>query len=303
MTWGDLARVSASSARWLLGHTLGRRTGPLIGGIALGDSCNLHCLQCSVSNRGIADLTYAEVRAGLESLRKMGARLLYVEGGEPYVWRDGSFELEDVVRLARTLGFPGVVVYTNGTFPIRTSADAVFVSLDGMRETNDRLRGRSFDRVMRTLESAAHPNVVLNFTINRLNAGEITRISELARDLPTVRGVSFYCYTPGGSHPELLLARDEKRRAMTRLLALKRAGLPIMNSFAALRRVRDDTWRRPTDSCYLYAERAMYRCCRLIGNPDACRECGYLGYAELDCIARLQPGAIYEAARAMAGRR
>lgn len=217
------------------------------------------------------------------------------------MWRDGSHELEDVVRLARALGFLAVVVYTNGTFPIRTSADAVFVSLDGTRETNDYLRGRSFDRVMESLRTTSHPNVGLNATINRVNAGEIDRICELARRLPAVRGIYFYCYTPGGSHPELRLDRGAKHRAMVRLLALKRAGLPIMNSRASLRRVRDDSWRRPTGACYLYADRRLYRCCRLIGSPEACRECGYLGYAELDCVARLQPDAIYEAARALAG--
>ena len=311
MTWSELARLGASSAWWLvgravgraIGRAIGRRSRPLVGGIALGDSCNLSCLQCSVSNRGIADLTYAEIRTGLGSLRRLGARLLYVEGGEPYLWRDGRYELDDVVRLARELGFLAVVVYTNGTFPLHTSADAVFVSVDGTRETNDSLRGKSFDRVMETLRTTRHPNVMINCTINRVNIGEIGPISELARDLPTVRGVAFYCYTPGGSHPELMLRPREKRLAMTRLLELKRAGLPVLNSRASLRRVRDDTWRRPTDSCYLYADRAMYRCCRLIDSPEACRECGYLGYAELDCIARLQPDAIYEAFHAMAGHR
>jgi phosphosulfolactate synthase (CoM biosynthesis protein A) len=46
-------------------------------------------------------------------------------------------KLEDLIKLARNMGFIAVSIYTNGTFKINTSADTLFVSIDGLKKTND----------------------------------------------------------------------------------------------------------------------------------------------------------------------
>ena len=91
---------------------------PFIGGIVINDRCNLNCIHCSVANRDIPDLTFEEVEIGLRKLYAMGMRYLYIEGGEPFLWRDNSKSLKDVIRLAREIGFRFIVVYTNRTFPL-----------------------------------------------------------------------------------------------------------------------------------------------------------------------------------------
>jgi len=70
---------------------------------------------------------------------KKGIRSVFIEGGEPFLWKEDNRNLDDVIKLAKDIGFKVVSIYTNGTFPIRTSVDTVFVSLDGLKETKDKL--------------------------------------------------------------------------------------------------------------------------------------------------------------------
>lgn len=281
------------------GNALFGKCRPLVGGIAITDRCNLHCLQCAVSNRGMPDMGLDEILTGLKRLREMGIRALFVEGGEPFLWQDGENELEDVVANARIMGFRSIVVYTNGTFPIETSADAVFVSLDGLKHTNDRLRGKSYDAVVSNIKDSPHPKLLINFTINRTNEPEIEPFCDEVSRIDHIRGVFFYFYTPYRGADDFFLDREERAGVIERILRLKSTGCRILNSAAALRGVRDDTWDRPTSLCYLYADNRLYRCCRHIGNEDTCRNCGYLGYAELHFMARLRPSAILSAARCL----
>ena len=86
-----------------------------------------------------------------------------------------GYDLDDVIKLAREIGFRVISIYTNGTLPIETLADTVFVSLDGLRETNNRLRGDTYDMVMQNIKDSTHPSIIINFTINKRNYTEIER--------------------------------------------------------------------------------------------------------------------------------
>ena len=149
---------------YLVGHHVLRKDMPLIRGLVLTNRCNLHCLHCRVSERDPMDLSFAEVTAAVDAFYREGGRCLYLEGGEPFLWRDGSHRLDDIVDYAHGLGYLTVVVYTNGTLPLRTSADTVFVSVDGLQATHDALRGTSFERIM-----AQHPGVAAPVDLHQLH--------------------------------------------------------------------------------------------------------------------------------------
>ena len=93
---------------------------------------------------------------------------------------------------------------------------------------------------------------------------------------------------------ELFLNLAEKQPIIDRILALKRR-YPICNSAAALRDVQRDSWKRPTDICVVYARNQEFRCCRSIGNREACDNCGYMGYPEILSLLKLRPSSIKEA--------
>jgi hypothetical protein len=45
----------------------------------------------------------------------------------------------------------------------------------------------------------------------------------------------------------------------------------------------------------VYEAGVIYPCCRHSGDPELCRQCGYLSYAEIDQTLRLKPTAILNA--------
>lgn len=233
------------AANYLVKTKIFRREIPFIGGLVINEKCNLSCKQCDVSNRNLPDLTYEDIKRGLQVLYDRGIRSVFIEGGEPFLWRDVGYRLEDVVKLARKIGFQLVSVYTNGTFPINVSTNSIFVSLDGLKETNNKLRGNVFDKVIQNIKESKHPNIIINFTINSVNQSEIERFCEEMGKIKQVRGIFFYFHTPYYGFDELFVNLYEKRNIIKRIIALKRKGYKIFNSLACLKGVYNDNWPRP----------------------------------------------------------
>jgi MoaA/NifB/PqqE/SkfB family radical SAM enzyme len=148
-----------------------------------------------VLDRGEKDMDFREAMTAIDTFYREGGRCLYLEGGEPFLWHDGQHHLEAVVDYAHHVGFLTVVVYTNGTLPICTSAETVFVSVDGLRVTHDTLRGVSFDRIMGNIQNSPHRSLYLNYTINSRNQGEIRAFCEYAHGRERIRGIFFYFHT------------------------------------------------------------------------------------------------------------
>ena len=93
---------------------IGGRPIPVIGGLAVTDECNLDCAHCWDKSRKKTHAPFDKVLSGLRELYSLGARYLYIQGGEPFTWRDGSRNLPDVVNAARETGFFHVKRYING---------------------------------------------------------------------------------------------------------------------------------------------------------------------------------------------
>jgi len=206
-----------------------------------------------------------------------------------------GYDLDDVIKLAREIGFRVISIYTNGTLPIETLADTVFVSLDGLRETNNRLRGDTYDMVMQNIKDSTHPSIIINFTINKRNYTEIERFCNEIKEIKQIKGIFFYFHTPYYGIDKLFLNLEERRAIIKRILLLKKEGYKILNSTACLKSVYKDNWKRPSKICYVYANNRLYQCCRAFGNDEVCKNCGYLGYTEIIYILKLKPSAIISA--------
>lgn len=293
---GAPLRASWFGLRYLAAHHLAGRDGPLIRGLVLTNRCNLRCRHCDVAARGPLELGFEEATAAAAAFYREGGRCLYLEGGEPFLWRDGSRRLDDVVAFAHGLGYFTVVVYTNGTLPLCTTADTVFVSVDGLQATHDALRGPSFARIMENVRESLHPSLFVNFTVNALNRGELRAFCEYADAVANLRGVFFYLHTPYYGRDELELPPGARRRVLAELLEL-RTRHRILNSRAGLVAALRNDWARPVPSCSVYEKGTLYACCRYSGDPGLCRECGYLSYAEIDQALRLRPSALANALR------
>jgi MoaA/NifB/PqqE/SkfB family radical SAM enzyme len=280
--------------KYVIDYHLSRRTRPLIRGLTLTNRCNLRCRHCKLATRGQKDLSFEQVIVAIQAFYDQGGRCLYLQGGEPFLWRDGQYSLDDVVEYAYELGYLTVVIYTNGTFPIHTSAGMVFVSVDGLEATHDALRGKSFDRIMGNIRRSAHPSLFVNYTINTYNKDEIGAFCEYVEGIDQIRGVFFYLHTPYYGRDELYIEPEERHRILRRILEAKRDHR-ILNSRAGLKSALRNDWRRPLSICSVYEEGTVFDCCRYAGDPELCQQCGYLSYAEIDQTLKLKPSAIYNA--------
>jgi MoaA/NifB/PqqE/SkfB family radical SAM enzyme len=291
---GTAIRSWLYGLKYVVDYQLLGKSRPLIRGLVLTNRCNLRCRHCRLVSRGPKDLSFAETIAAVDSFYQEGGRCLYLQGGEPCVWHDGPYCLEDVVDYARGLGYLTVVIYTNGTFPLDTSADTVFVSVDGLRKVHDALRGKSFDRVMDNIRASTHPSLYINYTINNCNKDEIRDFCEFVDSVRNIQGVFFYFHTPYYGNDDLYIDPDERRRILLRLLDYRRR-YRILNSRAGLESALRNNWKRPLKICSVYEEGAVYECCRYSGDPGLCEDCGYLSYAEIDQTLKMKPSAILNA--------
>ena len=287
-------KASLYGLKYVIGHHLFGKTMPLIRGLVLTNRCNLRCRHCKLIARGQKDLDFEEATAAIDAFHREGGRCLYLEGGEPFIWHDGKHGLDDVADYAHGLGFLTVVVYTNGTLPIRTSADTVFVSVDGLRATHDALRGESFDRIMGNIQDSAHASLYLNYTINNCNKDEVREFCEYVHGIKHIRGIFFYFHTPYYGRDQLYIELDERRRILYEILDLRKR-FRILNSRAGLQSALRNDWKRPMDVCSVYEKGAVYKCCRYSDDPELCQQCGYLSYAEIDQTLKMKPSAIYSA--------
>lgn len=269
---------------------------PLIYGIALTDRCNLRCRGCVIPEADRPDMTWDHLVRTLENAWSRGFRDLYFSGGEPMLWRDGDHNLESAVHEARRVGFYHVHVYTNGRLGLDTSADLVWVSMDGLPNTFERRRGGSFHQVEQAIREDRHPAVALIYVIDHNTARGIEPFLNWVRDtdLP-VLGVMFYFHTPYYGRDELFLSAEQRAPIIDRLSHCIRAGLPVLNSRAGLRALQSGDWPRRFPVAYVADVDGEYVCCRAPDN--VCIDCGYAACTELTQFQRLRPSAVLRMAK------
>lgn len=151
--------------------------------------CNLKCVHCYSSSADVDytdELTTNEAMSMIDSLAKLKAPVILFSGGEPVMRPD----LLELMSHAKESGLR-VVISTNGNLLsdnfLMAAKDIglsyIGVSLDGLREVNDRFRGvsgaydKALDGIRRTMAHGI--KVGLRFTINKRNVQEIDGIFDL----------------------------------------------------------------------------------------------------------------------------
>ena len=280
--------------KYVINHQIFKKNTPLICGLVVSNRCNLQCRHCRIADRGINDLSFEEAVSVLHSFYEEGGRTLYLEGGEPFIWHDRQYHLEDIVDYSHKIGFFTVIIYTNGTIPIETSANTVFISVDGLQKTHDFLRGKTFDRIMKNIQESQHPSLYINYTINSHNKNEIKEFCEYIDKINQIRGIFFYFHTPYYGYDDLYIEPNERNEILLKLLDYRKR-YKILNSRTGIKSVLNNDWKRPLDICYVYEKGEMYKCCRYPGDSELCQNCGYLSYAEIGQTLKLKPSAILNA--------
>jgi MoaA/NifB/PqqE/SkfB family radical SAM enzyme len=280
---------------------LGGRTDPIIGSIIVTDRCNLACRHCAVANIRRVNYPMSRIREDLASLYRQGVRILFLYGGEPFLWRDGDFRLADIVSEARSMGFDLVNVVTNGTQGLDLpGADLIMVSVDGTREHHDAIRGRTYDRIMANIDTAPTDRLCLYMAVNTINSDDIEHVAALAQDLPNVRAVSYNFHTPYPGTEDLTLSREQRRECADRIAALIAAGFPVLNLASALPFIAENTFPTPCRQCVIVEDGQQWVCGRCVETPGLCQQCGYFFAAEFALLFSGRPRVAVDAVRTYA---
>ncbi|MDP2767815.1 MAG: 12,18-didecarboxysiroheme deacetylase [Candidatus Methanoperedens sp.] len=209
----------------------------------MGRRCNLKCVHCYAQSRDIEyknELTTQQGKDLIDDLAQFGAPVILFSGGEPLMRKD----LPELALYARSKGMRAVIS-TNGTLIDKKMAKVlqeiglsyVGVSLDGMRETNDKFRGvkGAFDAALEGMRNCLTEGtkVGLRFTINKRNVKDIPAIFDLL-EKENIPRVCFYHLVYSGRGSKLIeqeLSHEESRRTldliMDRTKALHDKGFPI----------------------------------------------------------------------------
>lgn len=209
----------------------------------MGRRCNLNCVHCYAQSKDIEyedELTTEQGKALIDDLAEFGAPVILFSGGEPTMRKD----MPELARYAKSKGMRAVIS-TNGTLIDEKMAKVlkdielsyVGISLDGMRETNDKFRGMkgAFDKALEGMRNCKREGIKvgLRFTINKQNAKDIPAIFDLLEEEGIPR-VCFYHLVYAGRGTKLIeddLSHEESRAVldliMDRTKALHDKGFPI----------------------------------------------------------------------------
>ena len=209
----------------------------------MGRRCNLKCVHCYAQSKDIEyknELTTEQGKELIDDLAQFGAPVILFSGGEPIMRKD----LPELALYARSKGMRAVIS-TNGTLIDKKMAKVlkeiglsyVGVSLDGMRETNDKFRGfnGAFDLALQGMRNCLEEGIKvgLRFTINKKNVKDIPEIFDLLEKEKIPR-VCFYHLVYSGRGSKLVkedLSHEESRKTldliMDRTKAVHDRGFPM----------------------------------------------------------------------------
>ena len=173
------------------------------------------------------ELTTSEAKRFIDDLADFKVPVLLFSGGEPLI-REDFFELAAYAaekNVRPTLSTNGTLITREVAQEIKNiGVGYVGISLDGLREVNDKFRGveGAFNRAMSGIENcvAVGQRVGLRFTINHHNFEELDKIFDFI-EAEKINRVCFYHLVYSGRGSQMLnedVTPEESRQAMDTII-------------------------------------------------------------------------------------
>ena len=189
-------------------------------------TCNLKCRHCYMSSDAKKyqnELNTAEAKQFIDDLADFNVPVLLFSGGEPLI-RPDFFELADYAAkkgVRPTLSTNGTLITPEVARKIKDiGVGYVGISLDGLREVNDKFRGKAgaFEAAMNGIKNCVEVDqrVGLRFTINHHNIQELENIFDFIEE-ENINRVCFYHLVYSGRGNQMMdedVTAEESRRAM-----------------------------------------------------------------------------------------
>lgn len=168
------------------------RIRPIMASIKVTEACNSRCITCNLGQKkkDADELTLLEMTDLLQQLYNAGCRYVRFTGGEPLLFRD----LSKLIQQAQILGFQRIYLATNGLLLKKRAGELdglthLSVSLDGLQENNDTIRGipgdfhLSVEGIKRMQIRCHSPQVEIATTLLRKNLADVEGLIQLCADL------------------------------------------------------------------------------------------------------------------------
>jgi MoaA/NifB/PqqE/SkfB family radical SAM enzyme len=165
------------------------RITPLSAHIKLTENCQAKCISCNYwKSRWQDEITTERAVELLNEIADAGIAALRFTGGEPLLRKD----LFQILDIADTSRFARITLQTNGLMLKKLHKDinsspitTVAVSIDGLKETNDLIRGIRgyFDLGLEGIRLLEGKKIVLSVTLNRMSAKELYKLAATAAEV------------------------------------------------------------------------------------------------------------------------
>jgi len=275
---------------------LGKKA-PLQTVIFISDRCNLKCKHCSVYARSsVITKSYLQIKEELEYSYKLGSRFVDFEGGEPTMWRDDEGRnLNSLIRLAKEIGFFSATITTNAVMPFKDSeADSIWVSLDGMGEYHNSIRGQgTFERSIENIKESGHKELSVNMVVNNINYVSVDEMLEFVKSAPHIKSISINFHTPYEGTAELMLDWEKRIEVIDKIISYKKRGYPIMNSVSGLKLMKHNKFKKYcwVSNFILTDGTRLDECAGSVAG--VCDRCGFCMAGEMHSVMTMKPDTIF----------
>jgi len=165
--------------------------------VRVTEGCNSRCITCTAwENSREGELSTEEMVDALKQLREIGVNSIRLSGGEPLIRSD----MAELAKECSLLGFQEIYIATNGLLLQQKAEELVEngvthfgVSLDGVKETNDEIRGVSgdYEKVLKGIEAVKksaekagkHVPVTIFTTLLRQNIQEVPLLLKISEKI------------------------------------------------------------------------------------------------------------------------
>jgi MoaA/NifB/PqqE/SkfB family radical SAM enzyme len=162
--------------------------------VRVTEGCNSRCITCTAwKNSRNGELSTQEMIDALGQLKQIGVKYVRLSGGESLIRSD----IVDLVKECNSLGFEEIYVATNGLLLqekgeelVKSGVTHFGVSLDGIKGTNDSIRGvpGDYEKVLKGIEVVKKSAedfgknipVTIFTTLLRQNIAEVPLLLELS---------------------------------------------------------------------------------------------------------------------------
>jgi radical SAM family uncharacterized protein len=205
---------------------------PVIAGHKLLYSCNLKCKMCPFWRRDDEDLLSFEYEVKImNSLKSAGVSFMGYEGGEPLLRGDIGQILEESYRRFHTSMVTNGWLLKTKLKDIEENLNYMFVSLDGIGDVHDKLRGvsGSFRKAVDGIEAARERiPMSISSTITKENMDQAEALVRLAVKLGV--SINFQIAYDYSTAEQMSPEQNQLRKTIELLRNFKDAGYPILNT-------------------------------------------------------------------------